>query len=134
MLYRIIAQIIVGILGLWIAKELIPGVEFTGPILPDIKANWQHFTTTLVFAGIILGGLNSIVKPVLNIISWPLRILTLNLFSLVIAMGLIYIVDYYIPELIIKGIAPLFWITFIIWGLSLFFSPKKHNKPLPKNI
>ena len=134
MLYRLIAQIIVGILGLWIAKEFISGVDFTGPILPDIKAGWKHFTTTLVFAGIILGALNSLVKPILNIISWPLRVLTLNLFSLVIAIGLIWIVSYYIPELIVKGIFPLFWITLIIWGLSFFFSPIKQKKPLPKNI
>ena len=128
MLYRLIAQIIIGILGLWLADKFIPGVYFNGPLFPRAWLGWNYFFTTLVFVGAILGFLNFFVKPILNLIALPLRIITLNLFSLVIAMALIWLVDVFSPELAIKGIVPLFWTTLIIWGLSLFFpSPKKKN-------
>ena len=128
MLYRLIAQIIIGILGLWLADRFIPGVYFSGPLFPKSWLGWDYFFTTLVFVGAILGFLNFFVKPILNLIALPLRIITLNLFSLVIAMALIWLVDVFSPELAIKGIVPLFWTTLILWGLSLFFSsPKKQN-------
>ncbi len=128
MLYRLVTQIIVGILGLWLAVRYVPGVYFTGPIFPKIGLGWDYFFKTLVFAGGLLGFLNFFVKPILDAITLPLRIITLNLFSLVIAMALIWLIDVFSPELVIKGIVPLFWTTLIIWGLSLFFpSPKKQN-------
>ena len=48
---RLILQIIAGILGIWLASQLVPGVEFTGPI----KA--------LCIAGLILGLINFFIKP-----------------------------------------------------------------------
>lgn len=105
---RLIVQIIAGILGLWLATEFVPGVEFVGPI------------QTLLLAGLILGLVNFFLKPILNLITLPLRIITLGLFGLVINMAMIWLVDVIFPELIILGIIPLFWTTIIIWGLNLF--------------
>lgn len=112
-------QIISGILGLWLAVQFVSGVEFIGP--------WK----ILLFCGFILGLINFFIKPVLNFIALPLRMLTLGLFSLVINMGMIWIVDVFFPELIIKGLIPLFWATLIIWGLTFIlplFFPKRKPK------
>lgn len=132
MLYRLIIQIIIGILGLWLAKEFVSGVNFDGPffLIPEV---WTDFLKTLVFVGALLGFLNFFVKPILNTIAFPLRVITFNLFSLVIAMVLIWLVDVFSLELIIKGIRPLFWTTLIIWGLSLFLPTKGRKKSL-KNL
>jgi len=126
MFYRLVIQIIIGVLGLWLAVEFVPGVNFSGPFffIPEV---WTDILKTLVFVGALLGFLNFFVKPILNIIALPLRIITLNLFSLVIAMVLVWLVDLSSEELIIKGILPLFWTTLILWGLSLF-SPQKKGK------
>jgi len=105
---RLISQIIAGILGLWLATEFVPGVEFVGPI------------QILLLAGLILGLVNFFLKPILNLITLPLRIITLGLFGLVINMAMIWLVDIIFRELIILGIIPLFWTTIIIWGLNLF--------------
>ena len=110
-------KIISGILGLWLASQFITGVEFTG--------SWQ----VLLLAGFVLGLINFFIKPVLALITLPLRILTLGLFGLVINMAIIWLVDILFIELIIVGILPLLWTTLIIWGLSvalpLFFTKKK---------
>ena len=106
---RLFFQIITGILGLWLAVQFVPEVEFEGPI------------QTLAFCGFILGLLNFFLKPILNMITFPLRILTFGLFSLVINMLMIWIVDILFIELDIPNLSRLFWTTLIIWGLSFFF-------------
>ena len=111
-------QIIAGILGLWLAIQFVSEVEFVG----EIKY--------LLLAGLILGLLNFFLRPILNFITLPLRLLTFGLFSLIINMLIIWVVDLIFSELTIPIIVPLFWTTLIIWGLGfiisiLFPKPKK---------
>ena len=103
---RLLFQVAAAILGIWLAVKFITGVEFIG------EARY------LFFAGIILGLLNFFIKPTLKIITLPLRILTLGLFSLVINMAMIWLIDLIFPELIILGIIPLFWTSIIVWLIS----------------
>lgn len=130
-MWYLILQIVSGILGLWLADRFVPGVDFTGPFLvfPKQTALFGQFLNSLVFVGGLLGILNCFVKPILNKITFPLRIITFNLFSLVIAMGLVWLVDIFSQELIIKGLKPLFLATLIVWGLNLLLSKWWPEKP-----
>jgi len=103
----ILVKIISGIIGLWLAAQFVPGVEFTGP--------WQ----ILILAGAMLGLINFFIKPILKTITLPLRILTLGLFGLIINMAMVWAIDIFFAELIIVGLLPLLWTTLIIWGLGL---------------
>ena len=108
---RLILQIIAGVAGIWLATELIAeGVEFTGSFY------------TLCYAGLILGLINFFIKPILNLVTLPLRIITFGLFSLVINIGIVWVIEITFPELTIAGLYPLFWTTIIIWALSLIAS------------
>ena len=125
-------RIVAATLGLWLADRFVNGVNFTGPIfsIPKNQAEISVFLKSLVAAGIFLGILNAIAKPILNKVTLPIRIITLNLFSLVIAIAMVWITDIIFPELIISGIIPLFWTTLIIWGLGLVLTkwlPSKRN-------
>ncbi len=55
----------------------------------------QSFGTAIVFA-IVLGILNIIVKPILKILGFPLTVITLGLFSLIINAAVVYLADYFI--------------------------------------
>lgn len=113
---RLILQIIAGIFGLWLAVRFVSKVEFVD--------SWQ----ILILAGLVLGLINFFIKPILKVIALPLRILTFGLFSLVINMGMVWIVTLIFPEIKISGILPLFLTSLIIWGLNLLFPlfvPKK---------
>ena len=118
-LFRFILQVVIGILGLFLAKEFVPGVE--------IVDSWQ----TLVWCGLFLGLINTFVRPILNLITLPLRLITFGLFGLLINMAIIWAIDILFPELIIIGIAPLFYTTLIIWALSIII-PKLIPKRKPK--
>jgi putative membrane protein len=70
--------------------------------------------TTALWVALTMGFLNSFVKPILKIISFPITFLTLGLFSLVITVGMVYLVELYIPGFKVTGfIAPLIF-SFLI--------------------
>lgn len=120
---RLFWHIIVAILGIFLATQFVKGVSLH--VIPGqsiyfgikFTQDWQ----ILIFIGIILGLINFFIKPILNLITLPLRILTLGLFSLILNMLIIWILDVFFPELKILGLIPLFWTTIIIWFLNLFF-------------
>ena len=130
MLQPLLLQIVAGILGLFLAQKYVPGVEFTGPlfVLPESLNDFNQLFSTLVFVGALLGFLNYFVKPLLKTFALPLRIITFNLFSIVIAVFLVWLVTIFSTELIIKGLKPLFFTTLIVWGigfvLTRLFAPK----------
>jgi len=89
--------------GIWLASEFVSGVSVSG--------DWKTF----VILGVVLGAVNFFVKPILNALSLPLKILTLGLFSLIINMVLVWLVDIAFVELVISGLIPLFWTTMLVW-------------------
>jgi putative membrane protein len=64
------------VVGLWIATRLISGIR-----IDDAQ--------TLVLAGVVLGVVNAIVRPIAVILTFPLTILTLGLFLLVVNAGML---------------------------------------------
>lgn len=60
----------------------------------------ESFGTALVFA-IVLGVLNIFVKPILKILGFPLTVITLGLFSLIINAAVVYLADYFIDGMTI---------------------------------
>jgi len=126
----LILQIIAGILGIFLGTRFVPGVSLE--IIPgqsslfgiEFTAVWQ----ILLLIGSCLGLINFFIKPILKIITLPLRVLTFGLFSLVINITMVWIVDILFPELTISGIIPLFWTTIIIWGVSLLLGLYKPRR------
>lgn len=106
-MFKLVLTIVSGVLGIWLADRFVAGVDFVG--------DWK----ILLLAGLIFGLINFFIKPILKLITLPLRFLTLGLFGLIINIGVIWAVDVIFPELIIKGIVPLIWTTLIIWGLGI---------------
>ena len=76
------------------------------------------FSTAIVFA-LVLGVLNLIVKPILKILGFPLTIITLGLFSLVINAVVILIADYFVDGMTIHGF---WWALIFSIALSLVTS------------
>lgn len=127
MFNKLISQIIASALGIFLAVHFVSGTSLS--IIPGqseifdipITETWQMF----LVIGLTLGLLNLFVKPILNIITLPLKILTLGFFSLVINMLMIWIVDIVFLELIINGLISLFWTTMVVWGINLFMGTYK---------
>jgi len=120
---RLIGNIIVGVLALYLASLLVPGVEIQGTFENQIK--------TVLFAGVFLGLVNFFIKPIVNLITFPLRLITFGLFGLVVNMVMIWLVDIFFPQVNIEGLGALFWTAIIVWFLTLIFVRKRRAKIKP---
>jgi putative membrane protein len=124
---RLILHLFAGIIGLWLATLIVPGVKIE--IIPNVSAIFgiqlTAFWQILILIGSVLGLINFFIKPILNTITLPLRILTLGLFGLIINIIIIWIIDLLFPELIIIGFIPLFWTAIIIWFISFILRAYK---------
>lgn len=120
---RLISQIVSATLGLWLADYFIQEVSvklysnsnFFGI---SLTSQWQIF----LILGITLGLINFFLKPIINAITFPLRIITLGLFSIVINMGFLWIIDLMFDELSIPWFLPLLLTTLIIWIVNVIIS------------
>ncbi|MCP6719062.1 MAG: phage holin family protein [Patescibacteria group bacterium] len=116
----LIWQIIGGTLGIFLAVRFVPGVDLE-IILGESSFFGVEFTEKwqiLFLVGAILGLINFFIKPILDKITSPLKIITLGLSSLILNMFLIWILDILFLELQIAGLIPLFFTTIIIWLIS----------------
>jgi len=95
-------RIIGNSLALYAASWFVAGFTFTGGI------------KEYAIAGVVLGLLNMLVKPVLKLISMPVIILTLGLFALVINALLLWVVDYIFDFITIQDIYALAWATIVV--------------------
>jgi putative membrane protein len=98
-------------LGLWVASALLPGVHSTGIL-------------AIVGAGLLLGVVNAIVRPVVVVLTLPLTILTLGLFLLVVNALMVLLVGHMMHGF---AVANLGWamltaiiVTVVGWGANTF--------------
>jgi len=105
----------------WLVFTL--AILITAYLLPGVEVN--TFFTAFVTA-LVLGLVNTFIKPIIVILTLPLNILSLGLFTLVINALLIMLVGRIVPDFFVDGFlwALLFSIilTIINWALSLIFN------------
>lgn len=77
---NIIIRLLVSALAIFVTAYLLPGVDVTG---------WQ----TYFILAIVLGALNLFLKPLLVLLTLPLSIVTLGLFTIVINTLLVMLAD-----------------------------------------
>ena len=79
-------------LGLWVATFFVTGLHFDRP-------------ATVIIAGLVLGLVNALLRPVLVILTLPITIVTLGLFLLVINAAMVALVARLLPGMQVSG----FW-------------------------
>ncbi len=93
-------------------------------VLPGVKV--ADFLTALVIA-IVLSFLNLFLKPLLIILTLPLNILTLGLFTLVINTLIVILADTLIPGLTVASFGWAFLFSLIISLTNSFLAISKSN-------
>lgn len=93
---KIIIRLLVSALAIFVTAYLLPGVDVVG---------WQ----TYFILAIVLGALNLFLKPLLVLLTLPLSIVTLGLFTIVINTFLVMLADKLVPGFDVTG----FW-----WALA----------------
>ncbi|MHB8477548.1 MAG: phage holin family protein [Steroidobacteraceae bacterium] len=88
-------------LGLWLATVWVSGVSIDTP-------------GTLILAGVLLGIVNSIVRPIAIVLTLPMTIVTLGLFLLVINAGMVALVAGILPGMHVAGFWSAFWTSVLV--------------------
>lgn len=112
---KLLIRWVITILALFVAALIVPGIRVSGTA-------WVAY----VLMAIILGLVNAVIRPILKVLTCPLILLTLGLFTLVIngftlwlsarianALGIGFYVD---------GFWPAFWGALIVSIVSIILS------------
>jgi putative membrane protein len=86
----LILRTLVTALGLWIAANLIPGV--------DIQS-----TSTMIWAAIWLGVINAVVRPILVLLTLPITLISLGGFLLVVNAAMFGLVAVLLDDFHVSG-------------------------------
>lgn len=99
------------LLALMTAASLISGIRI------------QSIEMAILAAG-ILSVVNAVIRPVVLVLTLPINLLTLGLFTLVINAAMLRLVSLLVPGLIIEGFGAAFFgaltVSLVSWLLNLF--------------
>lgn len=90
-LVRLAVNLAVTIFAFWVAVQLLPGMSFTGTL-----ADW-------VVAAIVFGVVNAIIRPILMLLTLPINVVTLGLFTLVINALMLWLTSWISAALTVDG-------------------------------
>lgn len=107
-------------IAIGVTAELIPGVSVEGGL------------GSLVIIAMIFGLVNAFIRPLLMILTCPLIILTLGLFTLVINTALFLITARLSSALSVDGFWPAFWASLIVSIITAVLSSLVREKNEPK--
>ncbi|MFZ2681477.1 MAG: phage holin family protein [Patescibacteria group bacterium] len=106
---RLILRWLINALALLAATQFISGFEVSS------------FYAALI-AALVLGLLNAIVRPVLVLLTLPVTLLTLGLFTFVINAGLVWFMSSFVKGIAVDGFWPALLVAIFLWAVSTITS------------
>jgi len=102
---KLLIRLIISTLAILVAANVVPGVVVAS-------------TTTAIIAAIVLGILNTFLKPILQILALPITILTLGLFYIIVNVFIIYLASYLVDGFSISGFIPALFFGLVVSVVS----------------
>ena len=87
----LLVKILINAIGVYVAVLIVPQIAF--PAADDLlkfQGNWWH----VVVVAVILAVVNSYLKPILKVLSFPITLLTMGLFALILNAALLLLVAF----------------------------------------
>lgn len=118
----LVLRLIVNTLALWVATLIVPGIslrETVGVYAPGTGAIEEQVSvptiTALLIVAVVFTLVNAVVKPIVQLLSLPLTILTLGLFLLVVNALMLMLTSW------ITGALELFGAEYVVSGFWAAF-------------
>lgn len=97
-----IVRVLINGLALWIASWILPGLDISTAATTEAvaKTGLTQGTDAIgiilayLFVGVIFGVVNAFVRPLVSLLSLPITILTLGLFTIVINAAMLYLTSW----------------------------------------
>lgn len=107
---RFLIRIVVNALAVWVASWVLPGITVTetgGGLTSNPTFN---LVLAYLFIGLIFGLVNALVRPVVRLLSLPLTILTLGLFTIIINAAMLMLTAWLSSYThVVFGVDDFFW-------------------------
>lgn len=110
---KFLIKLILFAIAVYLAAMFVPGIEIAG-----VKG--------AIITSIVLGLLNTFVKPLVKLLTLPVNLLTLGLFSLVINAGMVLLCEHIVPNsIVVSGFMPALFYSIVLmvvtWVLNFIF-------------
>ena len=102
---RLAVALAINAAALWVADALFSGVRIHG---------WWAY----IIGAAVLGIANTVIKPVLTLITLPLIILTLGFFLLVINIAMLALAEWIAPNFSIDGFWTYVGTVVVVWAVN----------------
>ena len=101
-MFSFIVRVLINGLALWIASWILPGLDISTTATTEAVAQGGvtqgsdplGVLLAYLFIGLIFGLVNALVRPVVSLLSLPITILTLGLFTIVINAAMLYLTSW----------------------------------------
>ncbi len=104
---KLLLRIVINAAALWVATRLVHGIDIGGDV------------TGLVVVAIVFGIVNAFVRPIVAILTFPITLVTLGLFTLVINALMLMLTDRLSDTLNIGGATSDQFITALVAGIVI---------------
>jgi putative membrane protein len=120
---RFLARLLINAAALWVATQIVPGVSYTGGVVP------------MLAVALVFGIVNAVIGRMTKILTFPIILLTLGLFALVIN-GLMLLLTSALSSTLglgfhVQGFWAAFWgalvVSLISTILSLFIRESRRD-------
>ena len=114
-------RLLINAAALWVATRVVPGISFTG--------DWR----LLLVVALVFGVLNVLVRPILMLLTFPILLVTLGLFTFILNAIMLWLTSAVSSALGLGFHVADFWAAFlgalvvsvVSFGLSLFLMPPR---------
>jgi putative membrane protein len=110
-----LARVLINALAIFFAAAIVPGIEIRGPL-------------ATLGAGLVLGLVNAVVRPVLLVLTLPLTLVTLGLFLFVLNALCLWLTSALVKGFEVHGFWSAFFgaliVSVVSWALTAFLSDR----------
>lgn len=99
----------------WISNAIV--LAIVGWILSGVTFHGSFWA--VVFAAAVFGILNTLLKPLLRLITLPLALITLGIAWFFVSAFMLWLTQLIVPKFDIHGFWSYVWATILVWAVNL---------------
>ncbi len=113
---RFLHRVLVNLIALYLASLLLP------------SAVYVQTTGTLLWASLVLAVVNSVVRPLVIVLTLPINFLTLGLFTFVVNGLMVYLTSVLVTDFTVAGLLSAIFVSLTVSVVNLLLSTTGGNR------
>lgn len=110
----------------WAVNAIVLGI--VGWILGSVT--FHGSTATVIWSALVFGILNTVLKPVLKVITFPLALVTFGLAWFFVSMLMLWLTQTIINGFDIHGFWNYVWATILVWAVNMVVDAVFRDSPV----